>query len=47
MILMNKIALFNYENGAFIMTVIFGLVILGLVAGVYLMMKNDQKNSKK
>lgn len=43
MILLNKIPLFNYENGAFIMTVIFGLVILGLLAGVYLMMKNDKK----
>lgn len=43
----DKIALFNYENGAFIMTVIFAIVIIGLVAGVYLMMKNDEKKSEK
>lgn len=45
--IVDKIALFNYENGAFIMTVIFGLVIVALIAGVYLMMKNDRKNSKE
>lgn len=43
----DKIALYNWENGAFIMTVIFGLVIVAIVGGVYLMMKNDQKKSDK
>lgn len=43
----DKVALFNYENGAFIMTVIFGLVIIALIGGVYLMMKNDRKNSEE
>jgi ABC-type multidrug transport system permease subunit len=41
----NKIALYNWENGAFIMTVIFGLVIVAIVVAVYLMMKNDQGKS--
>lgn len=35
--------LYSWENGAFIMTVIFGLVIFGIIAGVYLMMNNDKK----
>lgn len=43
----DTIALFNWENGAFIMTVIFGLVIVAIIGGVYLMMKNDQKNLNK
>jgi ABC-type multidrug transport system permease subunit len=39
----NKIALYSWENGAFIMTVIFGVVIVAIVGAVYIMMKNDQK----
>lgn len=39
----DKIALYNWENGAFIMTVIFGVVITAIIGAVYLMMKNDQK----
>lgn len=40
-----NIPLYNYTNGAFIMIVIFALVIIGIIAGVYLMMNND--SSKK
>jgi hypothetical protein len=40
-----NIPLYSWENGAFIMIVIFGLVIVGLIAGVILMMNNDK--SKK
>ncbi|WP_339610410.1 hypothetical protein [uncultured Planktosalinus sp.] len=40
------ISLYSWKNGAFIMTIIFGLVIIGLVAGVYLMMNNDKKNDQ-
>lgn len=40
------IPLYSWENGAFIMTIIFGLVIIGLIAGVYLMMYNDKKKDK-
>lgn len=39
------IPLFDFNNGAFIMIVIFGLVILGLV-GVVLLMMNSDKNKK-
>jgi len=41
------IPLYSFENGAFIMTVIFAIVIIGLVVGVYLMMANDKKKSDK
>tara|TARA_R110002072_G_scaffold72354_1_gene173003 strand:+ start:24827 stop:25033 length:207 start_codon:yes stop_codon:yes gene_type:complete len=41
------IPLYNYTNGAFIMIVIFGLVIVGLIAGVYLMMNNDKKKKSE
>lgn len=42
---MNKlvIPLFDWANGAFIMTIVFTLVILGLVGAVMLMMKTDKK----
>jgi len=43
--LLLTLPLYSWENGAFIMTVIFGLVIIGIIAGVYLMMNND--SSKK
>ncbi|MCR9183078.1 MAG: hypothetical protein NXH73_09140 [Flavobacteriaceae bacterium] len=42
-----NIPLFNYANGAFIMIVVFGLVIIGLIAGVYLMMNNDKKKKSE
>lgn len=37
------IPLFNFGNGAFIMIVIFGLVILGLIAAVFLMNTDKKK----
>ncbi len=45
--IVNKIALYSWENGAFIMTIIFGLVIAAIIGAVYLMMKNDQKKFDK
>jgi ABC-type multidrug transport system permease subunit len=42
-----KIALYNWENGAFIMTVIFGIVIAAIIGAVYMMMKNDQNKLDK
>lgn len=41
-----NIPLYSWENGAFIMTVIFGLVIIGIIAGVYLMMNNDKSKKR-
>lgn len=35
--------LYSWNNGAFIMIVIFALVIIGLVGAVFLMMNNDTK----
>ncbi|MCO6176220.1 hypothetical protein NHF50_14310 [Flavobacterium sp. NRK F10] len=37
------ISLFNFNNGAFIMVVVFALVILGLVGAVMFMMNSDKK----
>lgn len=42
-----SIVLFNWQNGAFIMTVVFGLVILGLVGVVMLLMKTDKKKKEE
>lgn len=42
---MKNLALYSWENGAFIMIVVFGLVIVGLVGGVLIMMNSDK--SKK
>ncbi len=39
--------LFNYGNGAFIMIVIFALVILGLVGAVFLLMNTDKKKKEE
>jgi len=39
------IPLFNFNNGAFIMIVIFALVILGLVGAVMFMMNSDKKKN--
>lgn len=38
--------LFNWGNGAFIMVVIFTLVILGLVGAVFLLMNTDKKKKE-
>ncbi|MGV7105132.1 hypothetical protein [Flavobacterium sp. U410] len=37
--------LFNFNNGAFIMIVVFALVILGLVGAVMMMMNSDKKKN--
>ncbi len=37
--------LFDFNNGAFIMIGIFALVIIGLIAGVMLLMNGDKKKS--
>ncbi|MFV8343275.1 hypothetical protein [Flavobacterium sp. XS2P39] len=40
---MKDTSLFSWDNGSFIMIVVFGLVIIGLVATVIIMMKFDKK----
>ena len=40
---MKDTTLFTMDNGTFIMVVIFGLVIVGLVAAVFIMMNSDKK----
>ncbi len=40
---MKNVSLYSWENGAFIMIVVFGLVILALVAAVVMMMNADKK----
>jgi len=42
---MTKLALplYSWGNGAFIMIVIFGLVLAGLVLAVFYLMNNDKK----
>lgn len=42
-----SLPLYNFTNGAFIMIVVFGLVIIGLIAGVYLMMNSDKKKKSE
>lgn len=42
-----SLPLYNFTNGAFIMIVVFGLVIVGLIAGVYLMMNSDKKKKSE
>ncbi len=37
----------NWSNGAFIMTVIFGLVIIGLIASVLIFISNASKKERK
>ena len=39
----NFIPLFDFKNGAFIMIVVFSLVIIGLVGAVLLMMNQKKK----
>ena len=40
---MKDTTLFSWNNGSFIMIVVFGLVIIGLVAAVLIMMNSDKK----
>jgi ABC-type multidrug transport system permease subunit len=45
--LLFPLPLYSWENGAFIMTVIFGIVIAAIIGAVYMMMKNDQNKLDK
>jgi len=45
MILKNILPLYNWTSGAIIMTVVFGLVCVGIVAALLLMMKVGKKKS--
>ncbi len=40
---MKDTTLFTWNNGTIIMVVVFGLVIIGLVAAVFIMMNSDKK----
>ncbi|SHG25037.1 hypothetical protein SAMN05444396_106266 [Flavobacterium segetis] len=43
---MKDTTLFTMDNGTFIMVVVFGLVIVGLVAAIFIMMNSDKKVKK-
>ena len=43
---MKETSLFSWDNVTFIMIVVFGLVIIGLVAAVFIMMNTDKKIKK-
>jgi len=40
---MKDTSLFTWDNGTIIMVVVFGLVVVGLVAAVFIMMNSDKK----
>ena len=40
---MKDTSLFSWDNGSFIMIVVFGLVVIGIVAAVLIMMYSDTK----
>jgi cytochrome c oxidase subunit IV len=40
---MGNLSLYSWGNGSFIMIVVFGLVIIGLIAAVFMMMNSDKK----
>jgi hypothetical protein len=40
---MKDTTLFSWDNGSFIMIVVFGLVVVGIVAAVLIMMYSDTK----
>ncbi|CAM4089953.1 hypothetical protein FLAN108750_09730 [Flavobacterium antarcticum] len=40
---MKDTTLFTLDNGTFIMVFVFGLVIIGLIAAVFIMMNSDKK----
>ncbi|RKT00665.1 hypothetical protein C8C88_2497 [Flavobacterium sp. 123] len=40
---MRNLSLYSWGNGSFIMIVVFGLVIIGLIAAVFMMMNSDKK----
>jgi hypothetical protein len=43
---MKDTTLFSWDNGTFIMIVVFGLVIIGIVETVFILMKTDKKVKK-
>lgn len=43
---MKDTSLFTLDNGTFIMVFVFGLVIIGLVAAVFIMMNSDKKKKE-
>ncbi|SHN79410.1 hypothetical protein SAMN05444395_11633 [Flavobacterium fryxellicola] len=43
---MKDTTLFSWDNGTFIMIVVFGLVIVGIVSAVFIMMNSDKKIKK-
>ncbi|MFE3848442.1 hypothetical protein ACFX5F_10280 [Flavobacterium sp. ZS1P70] len=40
---MKDTSLFSWDNGSFMMIVVFGLVVVGIVAAVLIMMYSDTK----
>jgi hypothetical protein len=40
---MKHVSLYSWENGSFIMIVVFGVVLIALVAAVVSMMNSDKK----
>jgi uncharacterized membrane protein len=44
---MKDTTLFSWDNGTFIMLVVFGLVIIGLIVSVLIMMNSDKKKIAK
>ncbi|MBG6189050.1 MULTISPECIES: hypothetical protein [Flavobacterium] len=40
---MKDTTLFSWDNGTFIMVVVFGLVIVGIISAVFIMMNSDRK----
>lgn len=43
---MKNLSLYSWENGSFIMIVVFGLVIIALVGAVIMMMNSDKKKKE-
>jgi hypothetical protein len=41
--IMKDTTLFSWDNGTFIMVVVFGLVIVGIISAVFIMMNSDRK----
>ena len=43
---MKDTSLFTLDNGTFVMVFIFGAVIIGLIAAVFIMMNSDKKKKE-
>lgn len=41
------LSLFNFSNGAFIMTAVFALVVLGLIGAIFMLMASDKKKKEE